>query len=197
MTLPKVYPFTSPRPRPAPADDAPHIPTYADQNISAIIRLEQEALSHRSYGQRMADGITGVATKPWFVVGHALFFVAWMAVNTLGSMRFDPRPFSLLNSVIALEAIFLTLLVLATQNRMARLSDRRGHLNLQVDLLTEQEMTVVLRMLEQLFAHFKLDPIACSPQSAELRKMTDVEALADKLDTGLQESANEKNADKT
>lgn len=197
MRLPKVYLFRSLRPaNTAPHEDIPHLPTYAQQNISAIIRLEQEALSDRSYAQRIADGVTSVATKPWFIVGHALVFTAWIAINTLGTWRFDPRPFNLLNTVIALEAIFLTLLVLATQHRMSRLSDRRAHLNLQVDLLTEQEMTVVLRMLERLFEHLKLDPITAAPQSAEMRKMTDVEALADQLDTGLKQSAHDKSPDK-
>jgi uncharacterized membrane protein len=154
----------------------------SDRNISAIARMEQESLTGRSATERLADVVTGIAIKPWFIALHALAYGCWIAANTVGPWRFDRWPFNLLNTVIAIEAIFVTLLVLASQQRMIRLSDRRAHLNLQVDLLAEQEMTAMIRMLERLFEHFKLDPAAVAPQSAELGKTTDVEALAEKLD---------------
>ena len=102
------------------------------------------------------------------------------------SPRTSPRATS--NTIITVEAIFHTLLVLASQQRMLRLSDRRAHLNLQVDLLAEQEMTVMICMLERLFEHFKLERVGMAAQSAELRKATDLEALVDKLDSTLNET---------
>ena len=164
------------------------MPAGADENISAIVRMEQEALTDRSLSQRIADVVTAMAVKPWFVVLHVLGFACWILANTIGQWRLDTRPFNFLNTIISIEAIFLTLLVLASQQRMLRLSDRRAHLNLQVDLLAEQEMTVMIRMLERLFEHFKLDPVAAAPQSAEFRKTTDLEALVDKLDREMNES---------
>jgi uncharacterized membrane protein len=53
-----------------------------------------------------------------------------------------PFPFVFLTMIVSLEAIFLTLFVLATQNRMTVDADRRAHLDLQVNLLSEQEMTL-------------------------------------------------------
>ena len=58
---------------------------------------------------------------------------------------------------VSLEAIFLALFVLASQNRLARQSDMRAHLNLQVDLLAEREMTAVFRLLQDLTAHLGRD----------------------------------------
>jgi uncharacterized membrane protein len=46
--------------------------------------------------------------------------------------------------------VVLAILVLITQNRMSAQSDQRDHLNLQVDLLAEQEMPVVLRLLSRI-----------------------------------------------
>ena len=54
---------------------------------------------------------------------------------------------------VALEAIFLALFVLASQNRLARQSDNRAHLNLQIDLLAEREMTTVRRLLMDIAKH--------------------------------------------
>jgi uncharacterized membrane protein len=181
-----VYPFRSQR-RTQESSSDDRMPTVAEKNISAMLKLEKEALEARSAAERVADAVTTLAVKPWFIAVHALAYAVWILANTTGPWRFDPRPFNLLNSIISIEAIFLMLLVLASQQRMLRMSDRRAHLNLQVDLLSEQEMTVMLRMLERLFEHFHLDPAAAAPQSAELAKTTDLEALVDNLDRRMME----------
>jgi uncharacterized membrane protein len=66
-------------------------------------------------------------------------------VGVIRAVRpFDPFPFPCLTMTVSLEAIFLALFVLASQNRLARQTDKRSHLDLQVDLLAEREMTAVL-----------------------------------------------------
>jgi uncharacterized membrane protein len=78
------------------------------------------------------------------------WFTGWLVINTGHLFRFkpfDPYPFSFLTLVVSLEAIFLTVFVLMSQNRMARQADKRAHLDLQVDLLAEQELTVILYLL--------------------------------------------------
>jgi uncharacterized membrane protein len=183
-----VYPFKPRRkPEPSPGEEPAEVPAAAEKNISAMLRMEEAALTERSVGERFADAVMKVAVKPWFIVSHVIAYALWILVNTLGRWQFDPRPFNFLSTIIAVEAIFLTLLVLASQQRMLRLSDRRAHVTLQVDLLAEQEMTVMIRMLERLFEHFKLDAVATAPQSAELRKTTDLEALVDKVDRRMNE----------
>jgi uncharacterized membrane protein len=52
--------------------------------------------------------------------------------------------------IVSMEGVVLAVFVLITQNRMSRQSDRRDHLDLQVDLLAEQEMTMVLRVLNRI-----------------------------------------------
>ena len=72
---------------------------------------------------------------------------------------FDPFPFSFLKHllVVSLEAIFLTLLVLMTQNRMTKESDKRAKLDLQINMLDEQETTMILRMVQKITKHLGLD----------------------------------------
>lgn len=118
---------------------------------------------------------------------HTLWFAVWLAINE-GWTRwapFDPFPFSLLTSIVSLEAIFLTLFVLASQNRLAREGDKRAHLDLQVDLLAEQEMTVVLKMLQELCEHFNLRKTADSDILRELLRDTDVGDLAARVERTL------------
>src|SRR5207248_9379933 len=80
------------------------------------------------------------------------WFGAWTVANLLprSPLRFDPYPFQLLTLVVSLEAIFLSTFILISQNRQARLGDRRNHLDLQINLLSEQENTKMLSLLEQI-----------------------------------------------
>ena len=48
---------------------------------------------------------------------------------------------------VSLEAIFLALFVLASQNRLTEEADERARLDLQIDLMAEREMTAVVRLL--------------------------------------------------
>jgi uncharacterized membrane protein len=159
----------------------------ADDNIRAIARLEHAALSARSAATRMSDAITTWAGSGTSIVLHLIWFGGWLVANTrvVARQPFDPFPFSLLTSIVSLEAIFLTLFVLASQNRLTRETDKRAHLDLQVNLLSEQEMTVVLRMLKELCEHFNLTATARSEIFRSLIQQTDVGDLAERVDRDL------------
>jgi uncharacterized membrane protein len=122
------------------------------------------------------------------LVAHAVWFTVWVIVN-IGALKpivepFDPFPFSFLTMVVSLEAIFLTLFVLISQNRMSHEADRRAELDLQVNLLAEKESTMVLRMLRDIASHLGLKGSA-SKELRELLKETRVDELSDKLERGL------------
>ena len=72
-------------------------------------------------------------------------------------IAFDPFPYGLLNVIVALEAVFLTSVVLLTQNNQTKLADRRAGLDLQVNVLAEQELTAMLQMLHKLCAQAGVD----------------------------------------
>ena len=71
---------------------------------------------------------------------------------------FDPYPFSLLTMIVSLEAIFLSIWILISQNQMTRQADRREHLDLQINLLAEQESTATLRAVHGIAHHLGVDP---------------------------------------
>ena len=166
--------------------DHPGADPLAD-NIKAVAALQQAALEKRSRTARVSDFITNVAASDASVILHCGWFGGWLIVNCWLTplTPFDPYPFNLLNSVVSLEAIFLALLVLASQNRLTREAQKREHLDLQVNLISEREMTLVLRMLQELCAHFKLGTTARSEEFRALIKETNVQELADKVEQGL------------
>jgi len=161
--------------------------TVADENIRAVARLQEKAAQQRTALQCAADRIVAFAGRESTVAIHAVLFSIWIALNTgvAGIRPFDPFPFVFLTMIVSLEAIFLTLFVLATQNRMTVDADRRAHLDLQVNLLSEQEMTLVLQMLREVCEHLGLHETTRSQKFMELARRTDVTTLAAHVERAL------------
>jgi uncharacterized membrane protein len=162
--------------------------SHLERNVRAIAALEHDAIEERSPADRASDAITKVVGSAPFVAIHAGAFAVWIAVNVAlvpGVSPFDPYPFSFLTLVVSLEAIFLSIFVLMSQNRMSRLADRRAHLDLQVDLLAERELTVMLHMLRALCDKHGVILDGVGTDVDDLLEETNVEELASNLDEKL------------
>ncbi|MDQ2870499.1 MAG: DUF1003 domain-containing protein [Acidobacteriota bacterium] len=138
---------------PDPADKSAETPALADvieRNIRTVARQHLEARQNRGVSERIADAITAFSGRMLFVYLHVAWFALWILANTghLGVPAFDPFPYGLLTMIVSLEAIFLSTFVLISQNRLSEDADRRAHLDLQIGLLTEHELTRALQMLD-------------------------------------------------
>jgi uncharacterized membrane protein len=163
--------------------------TNTQKNISAVSTIEHEALAARSRGQRLGDLIARSAGQMWFIVVHAVWFGVWIALNcrlVSGLRPFDPYPFQFLTFVVSLEAIFLSLFILMSQNRSSSQADARAHLDLQINLLSEQESTKMLQMLRSLCRHHGLAD-ASDPEVEHLERRTEPEELLRELKESLPE----------
>jgi uncharacterized membrane protein len=131
------------------AEDA-GISAVVHRNIRAITELRQQTEWQLTASDRVARGVTAVVGTMWCAYAHALFYGAWIVVNCglVSSIKpFDPFPFMMLTMIAAVESILLVIFILISQNRMQKLADRRAELNLQVGLLTEQELTQAIHLL--------------------------------------------------
>lgn len=133
-------------------DDPPSNVALSDvveRNIRTILRLRAQSAQSRTLQDRLADAITALSGRLSFVYLHVLWFGVWILLNTgwLGMKAFDPFPYGLLTMIVSLEAIFLSTFVLISQNRLSEEADRRADLDLHVGLLTEAELTKVLKLL--------------------------------------------------
>ena len=156
-----------------------------EENVEAIKSWDRAVLLKRSTIERLSDNITLAAAAGPSIVLHAIWFAAWIAINTgyVPAIKpFDPFPCPLLTMMVSLEAIFLALFVLASQNRLAKQSDLRANLDLQIDLLVEREMTAVLQLLNDIAKHLDVDTDVTTDKISDLIKKTDVKKLADKVD---------------
>jgi len=81
----------------------------------------------------------------------------------------------------------LMIFVLISQNRMARQSERRSHLDLQVGMLSEQELTTVIQLLQKLCQHVGVNVDSTKQEIQSFTKTTDVHKLASELEDKLPE----------
>ncbi len=156
-----------------------------EENVQAIKRWERTILLARSKAEQVSDWIACTAGNGPVLLLHVVWFGAWVTVNA-GTVRgirpFDPFPFPFLTMTVSLEAIFLALFVLASQNRLTRQADKRSHLDLQIDLLAEREMTAVLQLLQDIAQHLDVKTSVTSEQLRDLMKKTDLRRLTNRLE---------------
>src|ERR1700688_3168545 len=159
-------------------------------NIDAIAKLEHDALDRRTPTERVSDVITKLVGNMGFLLAQLILISGWGLVNihvVPGLKAFDPFPFGVLALVISSESVFLTIFVLISQGRMARQSERRSHLDLQVGMLSEQELTTILQMLQKLCQHMGVNVDSSKQEVQSFSKTTDVHKLASELHDKLPE----------
>lgn len=161
-----------------------HVPGL--KNVDQIARLEGEQVERRTLSERIANAVTRAASTATFAVSHMVWFAGWILLN-VGMVRrvppFDPFPFNLLTLLVSLEAIFLSIWILISQNHMSRQADRREHLDLQVNLLAEQESTATLRLVRQIAERLG---VSVADSDKALAAETDLDHLVTAMDEALQ-----------
>lgn len=121
------------------------------KNVKAIARMEAAAIGSRTFGEKLADLVATCVGSWAFLILQSVLLILWMTLNCVsGFSKWDPYPFVLLNLVLSFQAAFATPVILMSENRQARLSERRSHLDLQINLLAEQENTEQMRLLRLL-----------------------------------------------
>ncbi len=152
------------------------------ESIEEVASLEEQGLRERTLGERISDALVRFMGRLGFVVAHLLLFLVWFVVNgglVPGVRPFDPFPFGILTLVVSAEGVLFTLLVLISQNRMARQADLRAHITLQLGLLDKKRGKRTLDILEAL--RERLGLAAPAEAETDLVKSTDVPTLAREL----------------
>lgn len=166
----------------SPAPETAQTPT-AD-NIRKIVELERQADRAATLGERAGQLISERIGTMRFVLWQIAGMVVWMAWNVAATeaARFDPYPFGLLTFIVSLEGVLIATFVLIAQNRMSRQTDERDHLNLQISMLAEQEMTLMLKLVRQIAERLEVAPETVVDQRAQkLAEETNVYEIVDHL----------------
>jgi CRP/FNR family cyclic AMP-dependent transcriptional regulator len=113
------------------------------QRVSRNVNEEVE--ERLTFVQRIADWLAWFSGSMLFLLIHAVWFGAWIALNVgilniPGLSGFDPFPFGLLTMIVSLEAIFLSTFVLISANRQTEKDKVRGDIEYEVNIKAEMEV---------------------------------------------------------
>jgi len=152
------------------------------KNVETVLKLEEAAREQRTRTDRIAEVIAGFCGSMTFVWVHVLWFGGWIAFNLMpGTRHVDPFPFTFLTLVVSLEAIFLSTFILISQNHDTRVNEKRNHLDLQINLLSEQENTQMLTLLQQIAVKVGAD-VAHDSHARVLEQPTNPEKLVEQIE---------------
>lgn len=126
-------------------------PGKISRKRQVVKSFEAKMSQQRTPAERMADSLTYIFGDLRFAIANLVWFFVWIVWNmdwVPGLVPFDPFPFGLLTMIVSLEAIFLSIFVLISQNRSAKIDKLRSEVDLQINLTSEQEITKALSMLK-------------------------------------------------
>lgn len=169
----------------------PTIPNTSGENEDhrkRVIRtIKAKADSRRTATEKAADWMTSSFGSITFLIINGVFFAVWLTINTgqiEGIAVFDPFPFSLLTTMVSLEAIILAIFVLISQNRAMKVDDLREEIHLQINIVAEKEITKVMKMMALLLEKQGID-LSKDPELKRLLKPISEEELERSLEKEL------------
>ncbi len=171
--------------------DSPTTDALRPGDFSSVLDRNIEALKQRRRGEeakassetRVAEGITRFTGSMVFVYLHVVIVMLWVGIN-LEWVSFVPafdKTFVILATVTSVEGIFLSTFVLINQNRAAAAADRRAELDVQVNLLSEHEITQLLHLTIAVAEKLGVRE-ARDPSFSELEEHVAPEKVLDKIE---------------
>ena len=154
------------------------------QTQRAVSEIFHSKMSRtESGGAHLAEKLTELFGTVWFLNANAALFAGWILVNlglVPGVKIFDPFPFNFLTMTVSLEAIFLSIVVLISQNRASKLADVREQIDLQVNVQAEKEVTKILHILDRMQHKLGLKDVH-DAELAAMKRVLDLERLEEQV----------------
>jgi uncharacterized membrane protein len=107
-----------------------------------VSRNVNEEIEKLTVFERCCDWLAWFSGSIPFLIISTVWFVGWIVINSyhVGLPQFDPYPFGLLTMIVSLEAIFLSIFVLLSQNRQAEKDRIRSNIDYEVNVKAELEV---------------------------------------------------------
>lgn len=144
--------------------------------------FEAKSLRHRTSLVKFADNLTSWTGTPTFLLLNTYGFIVWIIINVKlipGVIPFDPFPFGLLTMIVSLEAIFLSIFVLISQNRSAYINTIRDEVHLQINMQSEREITKILQVLSDV--REKMGIHKADPELTQMLEKTDADYIEQRI----------------
>lgn len=163
------------------------------RNVETIARIEQAFHDQSRFGERVADGFAAVVGSWTFIIAQTVILIAWMVLNLVAWFaHWDPYPFILLNLALSFQAAYAGPILMMSHNRQTRLSERRNHLDLQINLLAEQEATEILHLLRKLCEKAGVPAEEVDPAVRAFEQATKPERVAEQIERRVEHASERK-----
>jgi len=166
--------------------DADSLSGHIDQNIESIVAMQRREWESVSLSQRRVERLGRFIGRPAYLIALLVMVAAWVVYNSTaakwGRKPFDAPPFEMLDGILSLVALITTTIVLIAQNRQAKLEQQHTHLALQVNLLTEQKVTKLIHLIEELRRDLPMVKDRHDPQATALQERADTARVASAIE---------------
>jgi uncharacterized membrane protein len=155
--------------------------------MSGFHSFEAKIQKNRKFTERLADDINRMAGSFSFFILNLLFFFSWVLINinlVPAVPPFDPFPFTLLTTIVSLEAIILAIFVLISQNRQSSIDSLREEIHLQINEISEREITKALKLISEI--HQKTVGSTLDPELNRMLKNINTTQIESKLEKELE-----------
>ena len=129
-------------------------PTHVEEAIQAMAAMHEAHHAQASRLERSIDKMTATVARPSFLIYVAAAIVLWIAANSVfhafGAKAADAWPFTFLSLLVSCTALFIAVLILASQSRADRLANLREQMTLEMVLLTTQKTSKLIDLMEEL-----------------------------------------------
>lgn len=162
------------------------------QSVETIADLHERSERRVHRHQRAVETASSWLGRPAVIhVTLALIFI-WIIGNLLliryKVTPFDPPPFYWLQTTVSLSALLMTMVVLTTQNRLAKITEQRSQLDLQIGLLAEQKVTKLIALMEELRRDIPSVRDRHDPVAEAMQEPVDAGAVLIALEASLEDT---------
>ncbi|RAZ91499.1 hypothetical protein DPM33_09535 [Mesorhizobium hawassense] len=115
---------------------------------------EEEFEEHRSFADRVSDGMAEFGGSWWFLISFASVLLIWIGINLFEGMAgaFDPYPFILLNLLLSCIAAIQAPVIMMSQKRQEAKDRLRSFNDYRVNLKAELEVRHLHEKLDYLIS---------------------------------------------
>jgi uncharacterized membrane protein len=163
------------------------------KNIETIIGFQAKQEQNLPLRDRAIEKTAAFFGKSEFLYLQLFFFISWAIVSHLAPqlLPFNLPQFDLQEMGIDIASLLIATGVLVQQTRQDKLAEQRSHLNLQINLLTEQKIAKLIELIEELRQDLPTVRDRYDSEAQIMQQATDPQVVLDILQENLEQSLEE------
>ena len=164
------------------------LPDQIVKNVETIALHQDQHQQNSTAERRLLNRVTAIFRRPQFLYFQIIFFLGWGACSHLARQGLLPNNFLLFDvqdQGLDVAALLISTGVLIYQTRQEELSEERSHLMLQLNLLTEQKITKLISLVEELRTDLPNVKNRDDREAEAMKQTTDPQVILDALQRKL------------